>query len=365
MANSINNARILVLVPSLYSFGGISNYFQVLHSYFTLPVDYFTRGVRHQHSSISRLFYPIMQLGDYLYFIIKLKTGKYSLVHLNTSFGWTGLIRDYFYILIIRSFKIPYIVFFRGIDEKIVLQFEKQSLKWFQSSFLLADKILVLSHELLITLTKMHPQCKVALESTVVDEKLIDNWHENDITAKIGSKILLFMARLEKTKGIYETIAAFKNLQNKYPDAQLFICGVGKEFDKVNSLIGNNPKIKLYGYVRGKEKQKLLSSAGIYLFPSYYEGMPNSVLEAMALGLPIITTPVGGLVDFFINGQMGLFIEKKNVQDLTEKIIYLFENQALALEMGLNNYQFAKKHFYSSVVAARIESYYQEIIREH
>ncbi len=356
--------RILVLVPSFDSYGGISHYFQVLRPHFSLPVDYFIRGVRTQHSKVSRLFYPFVQVFDYLRFSFKLIIGKYSLVHLNTSFGWTGLIRDYFFIFITRLFKKPYIVFFRGIDDQVVAQIERRFARQFRNSFLKADRVLVLSKELMNTLIKMRPNCRVTLETTVVDEKVADQYNQKGFVERWDhyNRVFLFLARLEKEKGIYETIEAFNLVQKKYPDVQLNICGDGKELIKVRSEVGNNPNITLHGFVTGEEKKKAFSSADIYLFPSFQEGMPNSVLEAMAFGLPVITTPVGGLVDFFVDGKMGLFIEQRNAQDLAEKMIFLIEHPPLALEMGSYNFRYARSHFYSSVVAARLENYYNEII---
>jgi len=362
--NNLGARRILVLVPSFDSYGGISHYFQVLRPHFSLPVDYFFRGVRTQHSKFSRLMYPIIQMLDYLHFFLKLILGDYSFVHLNTSFGWTGLIRDYCFILITRLLKKPYIVFFRGIDTRVVAQIEKRFVRQFRNSFLKADRILVLSNELMNTLKQMQPDCRVTLETTVVDEKMVDQCNQKGIAEKLdhNNRVFLFLARLEKAKGTYETIEAFKLVQNKYPDIQLNICGDGKELIKVQSEVGNNPNITLHGFVTGEEKKNVFSSADIYLFPSYAEGMPNSVLEAIAFGLPVITTPVGGLVDFFVDRKMGLFVEQKNAQDLAAKMIYLIENPTLALEMGLHNFQYARSHFYSSVVAARLENYYNEII---
>lgn len=88
--------------------------------------------------------------------------------------------------------------------------------------------------------------------------------------------------------------------------------------------------------------------------------MPTSVLEAMAFGLPIITRPVGGLSDFFENEKMGYLVQSLNPNDFAEKIIYLFDNQDSIEEIGEYNYIYAKKHFYASNVALKMESIFNK-----
>ena len=275
--------------------------------------------------------------------------------------------RDYVFILILRATKTPYIVFFRGIDEDLIVKIEKYCINLFKNNFLKADKVIVLSQKLLSHLKKIDPQCPVFLETTVVDEAMLKHLNEKVLTKKFKSnhQNMLFLARLEKDKGVYEVIEAFKIVNRKYPTCTLSICGQGKEYGTVKAMIKNIPNVNLLGYVSGDKKKEVFSRSSIYLFPSYHEGMPNSVLEAMAFGLPVITTAVGGLVDFFIDGEMGYYVDKKNVQNLTEKIEYLLQKPSLALSMGLTNFQYAKEHFYSAVVAARLETYYTEIIHAH
>jgi len=110
------------------------------------------------------------------------------------------------------------------------------------------------------------------------------------------------------------------------------------------------------GYISGKEKYELLASSDVFLFPSYSEGMPNAVLEAMAIGLPIITTKVGGLNDFFENGKMGYVLDFKSVDSIVEKIEINIKYTAKAKKIGLYNTHFAREHFKASNVANKFLS---------
>ena len=108
--------------------------------------------------------------------------------------------------------------------------------------------------------------------------------------------------------------------------------------------------VTFVGYVKGDEKYNLLSSGDIFVFPSYSEGMPNAVLEAMAIGLPIITTPVGGINDFFIEDKMGLFIQKKDKKSIVEKVEKLYLNIELRKLISDVNVDYASRNFKGKIV---------------
>jgi len=90
--------------------------------------------------------------------------------------------------------------------------------------------------------------------------------------------------------------------------------------------------------------------------------MPNSALEAMAFGLPVITTRVGGIPDFFEAGKMGLFLDNRKPEHIAEKIKYLIERPQLMKQMSEYNYHYAMQHFYASKVAKRLENIIHGVI---
>ncbi len=363
-----NKNKILILVPSPNSHGGVSNYFISLKDHFTLPCEYFIRGVRNQNSSLSRLVYPFVQLSDYLRFILRLLFNNYSLVQINTSLGKTGLIRDYLFIIILLFLKKKYVVFFRGIDNKILIWVESKWLRKFKSSYLKAEGILVLSKSFKEKILSWGFTKKISVETTVVDPSLIDKIDLVSLLEKQNSLNIriLFLSRIEKKKGIYEAIDAIKIVQNNGYQVQLFICGDGSEFERVKNDINKEPNIniKLEGYVENAAKIEALNSSHIFLFPSYGEGMPNSLLEAMAFGLPVITSSVGGIPDFFENDKMGLMTNDISPNNLANLIELLITNKEKRKKIAEFNYLFAKNRFYVNKVISRLENFYLEIIEE-
>jgi glycosyltransferase involved in cell wall biosynthesis len=360
--------KILLLVPSPASHGGVANYFSALKDQFSNRVSYFYRGVRKQNSARSRFFYPVVQVWDYMVFFFMIMLNRYALVHINTSFGKTGIIRDYFFIKILQLLGQKYVVFFRGIDEKVIQWIENRWFKAFSASFLKADGILVLSSYLKDKILGYGYKGMLRLETTVVDPALTEKLSYSDIfdTADDEKIRLLFLARMEKAKGVYEAIEAWKILKNKQLNVELVICGDGSEFFPMTAYVKENCKndsIHIKGHVRNQEKKKVFLNADIYLFPSsHQEGLPNSLLEAMAFGLPVITSNVGGIPDFFQEGKMGFMMTDITPQTIADFVEVLFHDPEKRIQMSRFNFAYAKSHFYADRVVGRLENFYQAII---
>src|SRR5262249_1919340 len=93
--------------------------------------------------------------------------------------------------------------------------------------------------------------------------------------------------------------------------------------------------VRTLGWVSKEEVLKLLNKADVFVFPSYYEGMPNAVLEAMASGVPVVATPVGSLPDLIHSGENGFLTPIKDVPSLTEAVLFLLDQPVRAHEIGL------------------------------
>ena len=166
-------------------------------------------------------------------------------------------------------------------------------------------------------------------------------------------------------KGIVETIEAFLKLKNVDRELELVIAGDGPAFDLVKELVeqSGDKRIQLLGYVRGASKRAILERSHLMLLPtSYGEGLPVCMLEAMVFGIPIITTPVGGIPDNFIEGENGYYIHNVTGKSLAELIRKMIGAKDDLARIVVNNYYFARKKFPASVVAQRLEAIYQQVI---
>ncbi|HCX99206.1 MAG TPA: hypothetical protein DG754_03620 [Bacteroidales bacterium] len=363
----MQNNKILVLVPSPNSAGGVAHYHQKLRPHFGSHVKYFNRGVRNQQSWISRAMFPITQTTDIVCFFALMLFGNYSLIHFNTSFGKTGIIRDAFFIRIVQLFKRRYIVFFRGIDFTVIDWIEAKRWNLFKSTFLKANQIWVLSNLMKKKVQDWKYRDDVIIETTMVDSTLLKDFDFESIVQKFQKSKpfeIIFLSRVERGKGIYEAIDAFRILNKKFRNTVFRIYGDGSEKRKVLEYVGKdlNNTIFIEGFVYGAGKVQAFSSAHLYLFPSYAEGLPNSLLEAIAFGLPVVTSNVGGIPDFFKQPQMGCItsdITPKVLSNLMEQII---TDTNKCAEISSYNYSYAKNNFYAERVAERVKSHYKNII---
>ena len=204
-------------------------------------------------------------------------------------------------------------------------------------------------------------------ETTVLDESLIEGFSTETINEKFLEKKtkLLFLARLESNKGVFEILEAYLQLNNKYPDLTLSFGGTGSASEEMQRKISEigNPNIKLLGFVQGDLKKRILQESHIFLFPSTHdEGLPNSVLEAMGAGMPVFTTWNAGIKDFFQDGEMGRVLENASSSHLAEKLKKLLDNRGLQTKMAINNHQYAKEHFVASKVVTRLEKIYRQVV---
>lgn len=188
----------------------------------------------------------------------------------------------------------------------------------------------------------------------------------NDFGILRNDKVLIYVGNLLEYKGIFELIAAFYKLLLDKPALNifLFIVGDGPEHSTVNHIIlskGLKNKIHLIGNQPYNEVSKFLNAADIFILPSYSEGLPNAVLEAMACCLPVITTRVGGTSEAVEDGKSGILIPKKDVNSIIHAIKSLLNNAKLAKEMGNNGRKIIESKFSWNKNAEEMINIYKKV----
>jgi glycosyltransferase involved in cell wall biosynthesis len=162
---------------------------------------------------------------------------------------------------------------------------------------------------------------------------------------------LLFLGWYLKYKGIYDLVDAVKIITKMGYNVKVDLCGTYKINNLKNYVIKNNlTNIKVNGWIYDNEKFNLLYKSTILILPSYSEGIPNVILEAMATKTPIIATSVGGLNEILIDHNNALIVKPKNPVDLSEKILELLENENLREKIATNAYNLAKNNFDISII---------------
>lgn len=173
----------------------------------------------------------------------------------------------------------------------------------------------------------------------------------------------LFFGRLGRGKGVYDLLAAARALKEGHPALQLALGGDG-EVEQARAAaaeLGLDGQTSFLGWVRGEQKLGALRQASIYTLPSYNEGMPMSILEAMAYGLPVLATPVGGIPEVISDGVEGFLVAPGDVAALAQRWAQLLDDPQLAQRMGEAARRKVAATFSTEAVLPRLGQLYQSL----
>ncbi|AHV98593.1 glycosyltransferase family 4 protein [Paenibacillus sabinae] len=159
----------------------------------------------------------------------------------------------------------------------------------------------------------------------------------------------IMVTRLLKSKGVYEYLEAARIVKGKYNDIEMYLVGPidpnpnGVKEEELQAFIDEG----IINYLGvSTEVHKLLGRSSVFVLPSYYrEGVPHSILEAMATGRAILTTDSPGCRETVKNGINGFLVPTKDSKALSEKMIWMIENQTAVKEMGKESLIYAKERF--------------------
>jgi glycosyltransferase involved in cell wall biosynthesis len=166
-------------------------------------------------------------------------------------------------------------------------------------------------------------------------------------------RTVLFLSTLMREKGTLDVIAALPSIAKRVPDVHVIFAGEWYRLedrstaqDAINRL-GLGSHVEFVGTVSPPFKYELLSQADVFVLPSYNEGQPYAVLEAMAAGLPVISSGVGCIPETVIDGENGFILKPGSKEDFVDKLVLLLDDEPLRKKMGeasrrrfLENYRF-------------------------
>lgn len=217
--------------------------------------------------------------------------------------------------------------------------------KWILGCAKKVDKIIMISdHEKTFFDSVYKSQNVVVVKNGAIDE--YDKY--KNIVAK--EKSFVYVGRVVSYKGIKELIEAFKKVREKYPSAILNIYG-GGDIEKYHKMAGAG--VKFYGVT--DEPLEAISKDEIFVLPSYREGLSLSLLDAAMMKKKIIVSNVGGNPEVVEDGWSGMLVPPKNVEKLTEAMIWMLDNPKVADKMAKEarrNYE--KKFNFEKIFAEKM-----------
>ena len=342
--------KVLINIPYLKFKGGVSNHYLGLKDYWTEDIKYNQIGKTTKKLGSGKYRLPI----DLFKFVFKIALYKPDIVLLNPSLSKRAIARDLIFLRAAKMLHKTTSVFFHGFDEDYINNCNISKLVYWLNQ---TSTVFVLASQFAKILQSIGVIVPINVVSTKVDDKLVSNFDIKDRNGSIHS--LLFLARITESKGIFIALRIYKILLSKYPDLKFRVVGDGPALNSAKNFCKKNDlsNVVFTGALGGQALINEYKNNDIYIFPTFHkEGMPTSVLEAMAFGLPIITRPVGGLVDFFENEKMGEMVDSLKPEDFVPYVEKYLKNRIQTKMTSIYNYQYAKTHFMASEVAKRMEN---------
>lgn len=183
-----------------------------------------------------------------------------------------------------------------------------------------------------------------------------------------GVFTFLFVGRIVRDKGINELVKAFQHLHSHNLNTRLWLVGAYEDSldpisNETRQIIADNEGIEAVGVKRGDELLAYYAAADCFVFPSYREGFPNTVLEAGAMGLPSVVTDINGSREIINNGYNGLIIPPRDEQALFKAMTEMLENTEKRKKMATNARPLIAQRFEASFVRACLYDFYRRILQ--
>jgi lipopolysaccharide/colanic/teichoic acid biosynthesis glycosyltransferase/glycosyltransferase involved in cell wall biosynthesis len=240
----------------------------------------------------------------------------------------------------------------------------------------ITDLVFTQSNEDAVTAIREHicAKSKVICIGNGVDIKQFSSSEGNkqDFGLTAQDKVVGFVGRVVREKGIVELIESMKMVVAAVPDAKLVVVGDTLASDRdqeckkvVNDLLQQNDLASHVVFAGFREDiPRVMASFDVYVLPSYREGMPRTIIEAMASGKPVVATNIRGCREEVVEGKTGLLVPVNDSTELAKAIIKIISNPDLACEMGAEGKRRAGELFDENLVLDKQVKAYSQIVKQ-
>jgi len=360
MAVHMHKRKVVLFGPSLAALSGVSTHVRMLFAsdlardYDLLHFQVGSEGRRENAlQKVMRFILSPLHLALFL-----LRTGA-QVVHMNASLDPKSYWRDLVYSIVARLLG-RHVVnqihggampqdFFRG----------NAFLTWILRRFLVSsDVVTVLSSAELMAYRAFDARIKVHLVPNAIDPAgLADEVRSYNTNSPLK---LVYVGRLVRAKGLFEIVEALMELKRAGREFKLSIAGGGPdqgELMAASERAGLGDSVQFLGSVFAAEKRRLWLESDLFVFPSYMEGLPYSLLEAMAAGCVPITTPVAAIPDVMRDGEHGLFVPVKDAGALAIAVAALDDDRECLMRMA----KAARRRVLERYTVARLAEDFREL----
>ena len=258
--------------------------------------------------------------------------------------------------------KVPIINHIHGADfDEFFINASESKKEKIKKVYNKCDVLIALSQEWRKRLSQIVPEEKI----TIIENYSVirENALEERMKRKCNNTVL-FLGELGKRKDCYDIPAVIERVKRSIPNVKFVLAGAGSDNDEkaIRQLIeekGVTANTVFPGWVRGETKDKLLREADVFFLPSYNEGMPMSVLDAMGYGLPVVSTNVGGISKIVHDGENGYCCEAGNTEIFADRIIHLLSDDKWRYTASISSIEIVRKGYSLNAHLQRLESVYE------
>jgi glycosyltransferase involved in cell wall biosynthesis len=308
------------------------------------------------------------RVADIVHIRRLLGDGEFDVLFVNSAHDRRALMRD-----------VPLLVATRGLARRRVVQFHgslsnelsmsgrflmKAASRWLVRN---ADAVLVLSSEEVREWQAFEPAGSFRLvANTYAHNAALEPCREDELgKTQDAAPVVLFVGRLLASKGIYDLVEAVARVR-QHVDCRLAFAGGGGDEEALWRLVrarGLERYVRLLGYLQGPELARAYRTADVFALPSYTEGFPTVLAEAMDAGLPIVTTGIRGAVDHLADGRNALFVPPGRVDLLADALDRVLVDEDLRREMAAANRD-KVRDFAPNVVAADYLRLFDTVLKD-
>lgn len=346
----VNYPKVLVVATSRKTRGGITSVVKA-HETGAQWKKYHCRWVETHRdgNALRKLWYLLTALVEYVCLL-----PFYDIVHIHVGLR-TSVGRKLVFAKIARAFGKKIIVHFHPATEKHLFDEHKYKI---EELFSYADLLLVLAPQWIRWINQAFPNRHFRM-------RVLYNPCPNvnrDFSRK--KKNILFAGTLSERKGYNRLLEAFAKIAPKHKDWKLVFAGNGQleEAKELQRRLGiPASQVEYLGWVSGKDKEAAFQEASIYCLPSWGEGFPMGVLDAWAYGVPVVTTPVGGITDIIANGENGIVYDIYDIEGLAASLSRLMDSQELRKRIVQQADSFVNGEFNVKNIASQLDDIYSTL----
>jgi len=315
---------------------------------------------------------PWFIIGSMLWILIKsfkiIKKEKIDLIHVQ------GFLSGILGFILKKTTKTPYILTIQSADFSVYHpRLNINIIKFFYKKtekliFENADFCHAVSHYLEKHFKNYNVKRTVVVPNGVSGDKFKPDSNKKVTRKELGfdtENLIVCVSRLEYKNGTHDLIEAAKILKEEIKDFKIIICGDGSDRKKLEQMVKDfnlKESVLFLGDILHKDLPKYVACGDIFIRPSLAEGFGIVFLEAMAAGLAVIGTPVGGIPDFLKDGENGLFCEPGNPKDIAQKIELLITDRNLGRRLAENGLRMVKEEYAWDKIITRIRKLYSETL---